>query len=87
MSKIATINMRVDATQRALLNKAAEALGMDRTSFILNVACKEAEEVLLNQRFFQLNDRQFQAFEAALNAPLEPQKIASLLEKQAPWEH
>ena len=56
MAKTAPINMRVEPSQHALLTKAAEMLNKDRTVFILDVACREAENVLLDQRLFQLDD-------------------------------
>ncbi|BBN60213.1 DUF1778 domain-containing protein [Hydrogenovibrio marinus] len=87
MSKTASINMRVDDSQRALLTKAADALSMDRTAFILNVACKEAQDVLLDQRLFQLDEKGFQAFEAALDAPVETSRLEALLKRPSPWEH
>jgi len=86
MSKTATINIRIDETQRSLLNKAAEILGVDRSTFILSVSCEKAHEVLLDQRLFQLNESQFEAFEAALNAPVDSEKLSNLLRRKSPWE-
>lgn len=79
--------MRVEPSQHALLTKAAEVLKKDRTVFILDVACREAENVLLDQRFFQLDDTAFAAFEQALNAPVpNNEKLRTLLAKPSPWE-
>ena len=87
MAKTAPINMRVEPGQHALLTRAAEALNKDRSAFILDVACREAENVLLDRRFFQLDDNEFAAFEAALEAPvLDNVKLKSLLAKPSPWE-
>lgn len=87
MSKTAPINMRVEPKQHALLTKAAALLHKDRSAFILDVACREAENILLEQRFFQLDDETFRAFEAALSAPLpENAKLKNLLKEPAPWE-
>lgn len=87
MSKTAPINMRVEPIQHALLTKAAEILHKDRSAFILDVACREAENVLLDQRLFQLNKEEFKAFEAALTAPIpENAKLKALLKKPSPWE-
>ncbi len=61
--------MRVGPSQHALLTKAAALLHKDRSAFILDVACRQAENVLLDQRLFQLNDNDFEAFKAALAAP------------------
>ena len=62
--------MCVGPRQHALLTKAVEVMNQDRTAFILDVACREAENVLLDQRLFQLDDDRFAAFEAALDAPV-----------------
>lgn len=87
MAKTAPINMRVEPSQHALLTKAAEVLKKDRSAFILEVACKEAENVLLDQRFFQLDNAAFNAFEAALEAPIPANaKLKALLAKPSPWE-
>ncbi len=87
MPKTAPINMRVEPAQQALLTKAAAILHKDRSAFILDVACREAENVLLDQRLFQLNDEEYEAFESALSAPLaENAKLKSLIKETSPWE-
>ena len=87
MSKTAPINMRVKHDKLALLTKAAAMLNKDRSAFILDVACREAENVLLNQRLFQLDDAAFAAFIAALEAPVSGnEKLESLLTSPSPWE-
>ena len=87
MSKTAPINIRVEPGQRALLTKAAAMLNKDRSAFILDVACREAENVLLNQRLFQLDDAAFAAFIAAPEAPVSGnEKLESLLTSPSPWE-
>jgi uncharacterized protein (DUF1778 family) len=87
MAKTAPINMRVEPGQHALLTRAAEALNKDRSAFILDVACREAENVLLDQRFFQLDDEAFASFEAALTAPVpDNARLKSLLARPSPWE-
>ena len=62
MSKSAPINMRVEPSQHALLTKAAALLNKDRSAFILDVACREAQNVLLDQRLFQLDEDDFASF-------------------------
>lgn len=79
--------MRVEPAQQALLTKAATLLHKDRSAFILDVACREAENVLLDQRLFQLDEDDFRAFEAALEAPIpENTKLKALLQEPSPWE-
>ena len=87
MAKTAPINMRVEPSQQALLTKAASLLHKDRSAFILDVACREAENVLLDQRLFNLDKDAFEAFESALDQPmLENDKLKALLAEPSPWE-
>ncbi len=45
-----TINLRADHTKGALIDRAAERVGKNRSEFMLEAACREATEVLLDQR-------------------------------------
>jgi uncharacterized protein (DUF1778 family) len=87
MAKTVPINMRAEPEQQAILSKAASLLNMDRSSFVLDAACREAENVLLNQRLFQLDENKFNAFADALIKPLPSgAKLESLLTARSPWE-
>ncbi len=87
MAKSAPINMRVEPEQQALLTKAASLLNMDRTAFILNVACREAENVLLDRRLFQLDPEAFTSFEKVLDKPIpDNSKLKALLSETSPWD-
>jgi len=87
MSKTAPINMRVEPSQATLLTKAAALMNKDRSAFILDVACREAENVLLDQRLFCLNDEDFEAFKKSLDEPIEANpKLKALLKEPSPWE-
>jgi uncharacterized protein (DUF1778 family) len=46
------INLRVSRNQKALIDRAADALGRNRSDFMLEAACREAESVLLDRRYF-----------------------------------
>jgi len=85
----APINLRAQPTQRQLIDKAASIMGKSRSDFMLEVACREAMDVLLDQRLFMFDEEQFQAFESVLSAPLpadNQERIRKLLDKKAPWE-
>jgi uncharacterized protein (DUF1778 family) len=43
-----TINIRVQQSQRDLIDRAAEALGKNLSDFMLETACREAEIVIKN---------------------------------------
>ncbi len=81
------INMRVDTRKRSLIDAAVELLGTDRTSFILDAACKRAEEVIMDRQLFLLSDEAFDRFEQALeqNALRDNTCLQKLMSKPAPW--
>ncbi|MEQ1759222.1 MAG: DUF1778 domain-containing protein [Vicinamibacterales bacterium] len=81
-----TINLRIEDERRALIDRAAEAVGKDRTQFVLDAATREATTVLLDQRYFQLDTDAFARFNAALDAsPAENPRLRKLLSRKAPW--
>src|SRR5688572_2690831 len=82
-----TINLRANRNQRAVIDRAAEKLGKNRSDFMLEAACREAEAVLLDQRYFQLDQKGFNKFIAALDkAPADNPRLRRLLRTKAPWE-
>jgi uncharacterized protein (DUF1778 family) len=82
-----SINIRAKARQRDLIDQAAERLGRSRSDFMLEAACREAQDVLLDQAFFIVDSDTFAAFRAMLDQPLPPtDKLRRLLKTKAPWE-
>ena len=51
-----TINLRADQAKRALIDRAAEKVGKNRSEFMLEAACRQATEVLLDQRLFVVDE-------------------------------
>ena len=85
--KDVTINIRAKQRQRAIIDRAAQALGKNRSDFMLETACREAESVLLDQRLFVLDDKGYAKFIAQLNAPSKTNhKLRALLETKPAWE-
>ena len=81
------INLRVSQSQKMLIDQAAKAQGRNRSDFMLEAACREAESVLLDRRYFILDDDAFQRFMAMLDAPPKSNpRLARLLQTKAPWE-
>lgn len=81
-----TINLRVTAERKALIDQAAAVLGKSRTEFMLETVGDAAENVLLDQRLFPANAEKFSAFQAALDAPVAPSPgLARTLAARAPW--
>jgi uncharacterized protein (DUF1778 family) len=82
-----TINLRASQKQKVLIDRAAAALGRSRSDFMLETACREAEAVLLDRRYFVLSDEKFRAFKAMLDRPPKDNpKLRRLLRTKAPWE-
>ena len=82
-----TINLRASAAQKALIDRAAARLGKTRTEFMLAAARDAAENVLLDQRLFLLNEPRYEAFVACLDAPVEStEALRKLLAAPSPWE-
>jgi len=82
-----TINLRADEGKRALIDRAAEKLGKNRTEFMLEVALREATTVLLDQRLFILDEKAYKRFTAALDKPAaENSRLRRLFETRAAWE-
>jgi len=87
-NKIAPINIRALKEQRALIDKAASSLNKTRSDFMLEVACQAAENVLLDQRLFLVDDEAFNSFQAQLDAPVaDNERLHYLLNRNSPWEN
>ena len=81
------LSIRARSNQRELIDKAADTIGKNRSDFMLDASCREAENVLLDRRYFALSEEQFKAFTALLDAPPKPNvKLRQLLAAKAPWE-
>lgn len=82
-----SISLRINPMQKTLIDRAAEALGRNRSDFMLETACREATAVLLDRRFFLLDEQTYERFTAALDKPpAENPRLRRLLASKAPWE-
>ena len=82
-----TISIRAKAGQRDLIDQAADRLGRSRSDFMLEAACRQAEDVLLDQTYFALDAKRFAAFQALLDRPPAPNdRLRRTLAVRAPWE-
>lgn len=81
------INLRATQKQKRLIDRAAEVLGRTRSDFMLDTACREAETVLLDGRYFGLSPDTFERFTAMLDKPpVSNPQLWRLLQTKAPWE-
>lgn len=82
-----TISIRARLKQRDLIDQAAERLGRSRSDFMLEAACRRAEDVLLDQTYFALDPGAFEAFQALLDNPPPPSdRLRRTLNAKAPWD-
>ena len=82
-----TINLRADNKKRELIDRAAKRIGKNRSEFMLEAACREATEILLDQRLFLIDEKAYRRFMEALDAPpTENKRLKRLLMSKAPWE-
>jgi uncharacterized protein (DUF1778 family) len=82
-----SINLRIEASTRQLIDDAATILGKTRTEFMVESARSQAIEVLLDQRLFVLDPARYDAFMQALDNPPAPgPRLRSLLGRTPVWQ-
>lgn len=83
----ATVNLRLQASARDLIDQAAAAIGKSRTEFMVEAARREAESVLLDRCFFALSEKSFADFARQLDKPpAKNPRLRRLMRTAAPWE-
>lgn len=82
-----SINLRIEAGTRQLIDDAAALMGKTRTEFMVESARRQAVDVLLDQRLFALEPERYDAFVAALDNPPAPgPKLKALLRRVPAWQ-
>ena len=66
------IDLRIHPEAKEALQAAASLRHKSVSEFILESALGAADEVLADRRYFSLNAEQWEAFQAALDAPPRP---------------
>ena len=86
LAKSTQVNIRIEPGQLATIDAAAEALGRNRTAFMLETAVQAAEAVLLDKRLFTVDDATYQRFVDRLDAPPAANpRLHAMLHSKAPW--
>jgi uncharacterized protein (DUF1778 family) len=86
-AKETPINLRAKASQRELIDRAAALIAKTRTEFVLDAACREATDILLDQRLILADEAQYNAFVEALESPVtDNEGLKRLLNRKSPWE-
>ena len=83
----ASINIRALQQQRDLIDRAAGITSKKRSEFMLEAACKEANNILLDNRLFALDQKKFDQFLKVLDQPPQDNPILNrTLNTTSPWE-
>lgn len=81
------LGLRTTPAQAALIKRAAEATRKSVTEFVLSSVCEKAEQALLDQRLFMIDEQTWLEFQDALERPTQVKKgLQSLIEEPAVWE-
>lgn len=82
-----SINLRATEAWRALVDHAATMLEKTRTDFIIEATRRQAEDVLLDQRNFVLDEKRHQAFVKILDEPPMPNdELKKLMRRKPIWQ-
>jgi uncharacterized protein (DUF1778 family) len=81
-----TLNLRIPAAERGLIDRAAKSSGKTRTEFILGAARRAAEEELLDRTIFVVSPDAYSKFLALLDAPPVPsERLRHTMRTPPPW--
>ncbi len=81
------LNFRLTQSQNSLIRRAAEVTRKSVSEFILESACVAAENAILNQRVFLLDEDAWNQFQKALDGPAVVKPgLKRLMEEKSPWE-
>ena len=82
-----SLNLRIKPEERGLIDRAAKALGKNRTDFVLDAARRAAEDALLDRAVLMVSPKAYAEFLARLDAPPQPnERLQKTLRTAAPWE-
>jgi uncharacterized protein (DUF1778 family) len=81
-----TLNLRIPAAERNLIDWAAASSGKTRTDFILEAARRAAEDALLERALVSVSPKAYKEFLKRLDAPPRPNKqLKKTMQTPAPW--
>ena len=89
-----SMNIRLNHQQRDTIllgrcyanDRTASYLSKNRSDFVLEIACREAEHVLLDRALIAVGEETFEHLCQLLDAPPEPTEgLRKLMQVKAPW--
>ena len=82
-----TLNIRIKADERGLIDRAARVRGQNRTDFILEAARRAAEDALLDRTLMTVSPEAYKEFVKRLDAKPRPNaRLRKTMRTAAPWE-
>ena len=85
-TRSARLGLRATPQQETVLRRAAEVSNKSMTDFILDSACRAAEQTLLDQRLFLVTSSQSQTLLSLLDRPEQDNPgLKDLFSRRAPW--
>ena len=82
-----TLNIRIKADERGLIDRAARVRGQNRTDFILEAARRAAEDALLDRTLITVSPEAYKRFVKRLDAKPQPNaRLRKTMRTAAPWE-
>ena len=86
-TKTARLGLRATPEQERLLRRAAEVSRKSLTEFIMDSAYRAAEETLLDQRLFLVDEDRYRSLLELLDRPASDNSgLRDLFAKKAPWD-
>ena len=74
------LELRLERERRQLLDRAAQAVGLSTSAFVLEHATLAAQEMLADRTVFALDEEQWNVFVELLDRPVQPvEGLASFL--------
>lgn len=82
-----TLNIRIRAEERNLIDHAAQARGTNRTDFILEAARRAAEDTILDRALISVSPKAYVEFLSRLDAPAKPNpRLRRAMRAPSPWK-
>ena len=87
IKEFVTMTVHAKSNQLEWIDLVAEKQGRSRSEFMLDVACREAKDYLLDQANFSASAKTFGDFQSMLGRPLpQTDRLHRLLKTKAPWD-
>lgn len=84
VEKQSVVNLRIDEVRKNLIDEAAKLQGKSRTEFMIEAAYREAEQIILDQKIYILDEADC---EYIVNSnPKSDPKLVKLFKSKSPWE-